>query len=121
MEGWKDCKTRIDELTEGISLSRSFICTDFRGRMWLCFKHIQGNTYHTVVGKDLDIIHRAAQVLRDLPPDTSNRVITVCLQNMHKRAGAHTHTHTHQLCSLQLQLFIAAYMMPTQSLSSPLK
>lgn len=54
--------------------------------MRLCFKHIQVNTYHTVVGKDLDIIYRAAQVLRNLPPDTSNRVITVRLQNMHKRA-----------------------------------
>lgn len=45
-------------------------------------------TYHAVIGKDLDIIHGAAQVLGNLPPDASYRVITVGLQDT--RAHAHT-------------------------------
>lgn len=37
-------------------------------------------TYHAVIGKDLDVVHRTAQVLRDLPPDASYCLITVGLQ-----------------------------------------
>lgn len=40
-------------------------------------------TYHTVVSKDLDIIHRTAQVLRYLPSDTSYCLIAVRLQDTH--------------------------------------
>lgn len=50
-------------------------------------------TYHAVIGKNLDIIHRAAQVLGNLPPDASYCVITVGLQDAH----AHTHTREQKL------------------------
>lgn len=62
-------------------------------------------THHTVVGKDLDIIYWAAQVLRDLPPDASYCLITVSLQDTHKHTEAHTEAHTEQLLSLQNYLY----------------
>lgn len=49
------------------------------------------NTYHTIIGKDLDIINWTAQVFSYLPPDTSYCLITVGLQD--KSARTHTHTH----------------------------
>lgn len=60
----------------------------------MCFKRKHVNTYHTVISKDLDIIHRTTQVLSNLPPDTSYCVITVRLQNTHPQAQ--------QSCSLQI-------------------
>lgn len=39
------------------------------------------NTYHAVIGKDLDIIHWTAQVLGYLPSDTSYGFIAVGLQH----------------------------------------
>lgn len=37
-------------------------------------------THHTVIGKDLDIVNRATQVLWDLPADISYRLVTVGLK-----------------------------------------
>lgn len=71
----------------------------------MCFKRIHVHTYHTVISKDLDIIHRTAQVLSNLPPDASYCVITVRLQI----------TQAQQLCSLQISILITAYLIPTVS------
>lgn len=61
--------------------------------------HLQNNimTYHTVIGKDLDIIHWTAQVLRNLPPDTSYCLITVGLQD--------THTQSRVISSVDVTLY----------------
>lgn len=55
-------------------------------------------TYHTVIGKDLDIIHRTAQVLGNLPPDTSYCLITVGLHS------TNTHKHSEVIFSVDVTL-----------------